>query len=81
MTRLEPANLHPCSKCKTPKHPHQVCQVCGTYKGVEVLKVKHRVTRAERRAAEKAAAAKAKAEAAKAGQAGDEKHEHKDTKK
>jgi len=58
MARMKPGTLQACPKCKTPKLPHVVCKVCGTYKGVKVLDVKHRVTRSERRAAEKAAAAR-----------------------
>jgi uncharacterized Zn finger protein (UPF0148 family) len=58
---MKPGTLQACPKCKTPKLPHLVCKVCGTYKGVKVLDVKHRVTRAERRAAEKAAFAREKA--------------------
>jgi large subunit ribosomal protein L32 len=55
MARLKPAQLVACPKCNTPKRPHVVCKVCGFYKGVKVLEVKHKVTRAERRAAERAA--------------------------
>jgi large subunit ribosomal protein L32 len=58
MSRLKPAQLVKCPKCATPKLPHIVCKVCGYYKGAKVLDVKHKVTRAERRAAEKAAAAR-----------------------
>ena len=58
---LRPAQLVKCPKCATPKLPHVACHVCGTYKGTEVIKVKHKVTRAERRAAYKAQAAKEKA--------------------
>ncbi|MFO0702489.1 MAG: 50S ribosomal protein L32 [Candidatus Andersenbacteria bacterium] len=66
MARLKASKLQACPKCKTPKQPHQVCKVCGTYKGATVLKTKHRVTRSERRAAEKAALARSKAAAAEA---------------
>lgn len=58
MSRLKPAQLVKCSKCATPKLPHVACHVCGTYKGEQVLDVKHKVTRSERRAAAKAAAAR-----------------------
>ncbi|MDD5731868.1 MAG: 50S ribosomal protein L32 [Patescibacteria group bacterium] len=27
-----------CSQCKSPKTPHNVCKVCGTYNGRQVLK-------------------------------------------
>ncbi|MBM3131649.1 MAG: 50S ribosomal protein L32 [Chloroflexi bacterium] len=33
-------NLSPCPQCHTPKPPHLVCPVCGTYKGREVYEVK-----------------------------------------
>lgn len=58
---LRTAQLVKCPKCTTPKRPHVACHVCGTYKGEEVIKVKHKVTRSERRAASKAQAAKDKA--------------------
>ena len=67
MARLKPAQLVKCSKCATLKRPHVVCHVCGTYKGEQVLDIKHVVTRRERRAAAKAASAR-------------EKHDHKDDK-
>ncbi|MFH0830700.1 MAG: 50S ribosomal protein L32 [Parcubacteria group bacterium] len=65
MSRLKPAQLAKCPKCATPKRPHVACHVCGYYKGQKVLDVKHRVTRAERRAAAKAAVAREKHEHAK----------------
>ena len=61
MSAFKKASLTKCTKCGTPKRPHMVCQVCGTYKGVKVLDIKHRITRSERRAAQKAALAKEKA--------------------
>lgn len=54
--------LAKCPKCNTPKKPHSVCPVCGTYKGAQIIKVKHKVTRAERRAAARAQAAREKKE-------------------
>ena len=27
-----------CKQCKSPKIPHEVCHVCGTYNGRQVLK-------------------------------------------
>ena len=29
-----------CPQCKQPKLPHQVCKVCGYYKGRQVLEIK-----------------------------------------
>lgn len=60
MGKLQVPNLVPCPKCATPKLPHVVCHVCGTYKGEQVIEVKHKVTRAERRAALKSQADKEK---------------------
>ncbi|HEX9888999.1 MAG TPA: 50S ribosomal protein L32 [Nitriliruptorales bacterium] len=28
-----------CSRCKSPIRPHTVCEVCGTYKGDQVVEV------------------------------------------
>ncbi len=60
MSRLKASQLVKCSKCATPKRPHVACHVCGTYKGEQVLDIKHVVTRSERRSAAKAAAAREK---------------------
>jgi large subunit ribosomal protein L32 len=35
------ATLNRCPKCHSPRRPHRVCPVCGTYKGREV--VEHKV--------------------------------------
>ncbi len=32
--------LAPCPQCKTPRMPHRVCPVCGTYNGREVVTIK-----------------------------------------
>ncbi|MFA6322549.1 MAG: 50S ribosomal protein L32 [Candidatus Buchananbacteria bacterium] len=37
---LKKANLIKCPKCKKPAMPHRVCQVCGTYQGKEIIKLK-----------------------------------------
>lgn len=38
--RVELPNLMACPQCRSLKLPHHVCQVCGTYKGEQVLDVK-----------------------------------------
>ena len=37
---LTPPALVTCPQCSSPKLPHQVCTVCGTYKGREVIEIK-----------------------------------------
>ena len=32
-------SLSPCPNCHSPRLPHRVCTVCGTYSGREVLEV------------------------------------------
>ncbi len=59
---LNAPKLVPCPKCSTPKLPHVVCSTCGTYKGEQVIEIKERMTRKDRRAAEKAAAEEARKE-------------------
>jgi large subunit ribosomal protein L32 len=68
MSRLKPTQLVKCPQCTNPKLPHVACPTCGTYKGEQILDVKHKVTRKERRAAAKAAVAH-------------EKHDHAEPKK
>lgn len=36
---LKSASLSICPECKHKKLPHVVCKNCGTYKGVQVIKV------------------------------------------
>lgn len=38
--KLSLASLSLCPQCKTPKPPHVVCPVCGTYKGKQVKAIK-----------------------------------------
>jgi len=38
-----------CPKCNSPKIPHTVCKVCGTYKGREVIDLEKRKKRKERK--------------------------------
>lgn len=38
-----------CSKCGSPRLPHVVCKVCGTYKNREVLDMEKRKKRKERK--------------------------------
>ena len=35
---LNGPTLTKCDKCNSEKLPHHVCTVCGTYKGVQVIK-------------------------------------------
>jgi large subunit ribosomal protein L32 len=46
-----------CPDCGSPKAPHAVCQVCGKYKGKQVLDVHAKIAKKEKRAKEKAKAA------------------------
>jgi large subunit ribosomal protein L32 len=36
--KAEKARLNSCPRCHSPRLPHRVCPVCGTYKGREVIK-------------------------------------------
>ena len=36
---LAAAGTSVCEKCQSPKMPHRVCTVCGTYNGRQVLNV------------------------------------------
>ncbi len=37
--KLTAPGLVECPQCHEPKMPHRVCSSCGTYKGVQVIKV------------------------------------------
>ena len=37
--KLTAPGLVECPQCHEPKMPHRVCAACGTYKGVQVIKV------------------------------------------
>lgn len=37
--KLIAPNLVECNSCHSLKLPHRVCKECGTYKGIEVIKV------------------------------------------
>ncbi|MFC1931410.1 50S ribosomal protein L32 [Chloroflexota bacterium] len=37
---MNPSRLDYCPQCHSPKLPHHVCPVCGTYGGREVIEVK-----------------------------------------
>jgi large subunit ribosomal protein L32 len=37
---LKPKQLVDCPQCHTPKLPHRVCTVCGSYAGKEVITIK-----------------------------------------
>jgi uncharacterized Zn finger protein (UPF0148 family) len=43
-----------CKECGSPKAQHSVCQVCGKYKGRQVLDVHAKIAKKEKRAKEKA---------------------------
>jgi large subunit ribosomal protein L32 len=36
---LKPPQLELCPQCHSPKLPHHVCRICGTYNGREVIKI------------------------------------------
>ncbi len=36
--RVAVARLNECPQCHSPRLPHRVCPVCGTYAGREVIK-------------------------------------------
>lgn len=35
------SSLVVCPQCRSPRLPHHVCPVCGTYRGREVLAIEH----------------------------------------
>lgn len=37
---IKPKTIASCQTCQAPLMPHQVCQDCGYYKGVKVLRTK-----------------------------------------
>ena len=37
---LSDPSITACAMCKSPKAPHRVCEVCGTYNKRQVLKAK-----------------------------------------
>lgn len=39
---LQPTALVECPQCHEPRLPHRVCPHCGTYRGMEVVKVKEK---------------------------------------
>lgn len=38
--KLTPPTLEDCPQCHSPKLPHHVCPVCGSYAGREVIETK-----------------------------------------
>ncbi len=51
---LSPVFLSLCKECGSPKHPHKLCEVCGKYKGKQVLDVHSKIAKREKKAKEKA---------------------------
>ncbi len=51
---LEVAALTLCKECGSPKRPHDVCLVCGKYKGRTVLDVHTKIEKKEKKAKAKA---------------------------
>lgn len=39
---LKPPQLMTCPQCKQPKPTHQVCMNCGTYNGIDILRLEGR---------------------------------------
>ncbi len=39
---LKPLQLVECTHCHKPKRPHHVCPACGTYEGLEVVKIEEK---------------------------------------
>lgn len=39
---VRPPALDECPQCHSPKLPHHVCPVCGTYNGREIIKMEGR---------------------------------------
>lgn len=37
---ISPTALVDCPQCHSPKLPHHVCKVCGTYNGKDVIEIK-----------------------------------------
>ena len=42
-----------CKECGSPKAPHSVCNVCGKYKGRQVLNVHAKIAKREKKLKEK----------------------------
>ena len=57
---LKKTALTKCTKCGKPVLPHRVCEVCGTYKGKEILKIKTKAKTLKKKAQERKEVAKAK---------------------
>lgn len=57
-TRSHHALVNPiltlCKECGSPCRTHAVCQVCGKYKGRQIIDLKARLTKKEKKAKEKA---------------------------
>jgi large subunit ribosomal protein L32 len=51
---LKSPSLRLCKDCGSPKAPHVICTVCGKYKGRQVLDVRAKIAKKEKKAKEKA---------------------------
>lgn len=67
---LERLLLVTCPKCKKKKWPHQVCQFCGFYRGKEIIDVKAKLDKRERKKKERQEAKEAKVQEKEAKKAG-----------
>lgn len=41
--KIEPLAYNECPQCHSPRLPHRVCPVCGTYAGRKVIEEKRKV--------------------------------------
>ncbi|MBN2094321.1 MAG: 50S ribosomal protein L32 [Candidatus Zambryskibacteria bacterium] len=42
-----------CKECGSPKKPHAICEVCGKYKGREIINVTAKIAKKEKKIKEK----------------------------
>lgn len=51
---LKGPSLRLCKECGSPKVPHIVCKTCGKYKGKQILDVRSKITKKEKKDKQKA---------------------------